>query len=167
MPSSGVIAAFLRSIPSVYLWRLLALLWSAKIFMMSTAVFTSYHTKSMLAHLLEALGFAFSSDFLRLLNLCLRKFAHFLEYAALSFFLYRSFAEQNRLAWQSRHAAWVIVLATLYSLTDEFHQALVRGRTASLMDSAIDSMGALLAMGLIYRFTTRPHLDASVTTSRG
>lgn len=145
----------------------MALIWGAKIFMMSTAVFTSYHTKSMLAYFLDALGFAFSSDILRLLNLCLRKFAHLLEYAALSFFLYRSFAEQNRLAWQSKHAAFAIALATLYSLTDELHQALVRGRTASLMDSAIDSMGAVLAMALIYRFAARPRLDAMVTTSRG
>jgi VanZ family protein len=35
-------------------------------------------------------------------------------------------------------------------LTDEYHQSFVPGRTASLVDSGIDTAGALLALVLLY-----------------
>ena len=150
----------------IYIWRVLALLWSVKIFMMSTEAFASHHTRSLLAHFLETLGFAVSPDFLRLLNLSLRKSAHLFEYAVLSFLLYCSFGEQGHQTWQPRRAGWALALAAVYALTDEFHQALVRGRSASYIDSVIDATGALLAMILLYRFSTRAHLGKSATSSR-
>jgi len=44
-------------------------------------------------------------------------------------------------------AAWAI--ATLYAATDELHQVFVRGRTPSLVDVAIDSLGAAAGIALL------------------
>ena len=43
--------------------------------------------------------------------------------------------------------AWVI--ATLYGLTDEFHQSFVPGRTADPRDLLADGVGAALGLGLV------------------
>jgi VanZ family protein len=43
-----------------------------------------------------------------------------------------------------------LVVAGLFSLADEYHQSFVPGRTASLVDSGIDTTGALLGMVLLY-----------------
>ena len=42
--------------------------------------------------------------------------------------------------------AWALVLTALYASTDEFHQTLVRGRHGSVLDVAIDSTGAVIAL---------------------
>ena len=47
-----------------------------------------------------------------------------------------------------RHLAFAVSLAVLYSLTDEFHQAFVPGRTPSLMDLGVDAVGAVLGVGM-------------------
>ena len=44
-------------------------------------------------------------------------------------------------------AAWA--LATLYAASDELHQVFVRGRTPSLVDVAIDSLGAAAGIALL------------------
>ena len=48
-----------------------------------------------------------------------------------------------------------VAIATLYGLTDEFHQLFVPGRSADLQDAAADATGALagacVALGLLAR----------------
>lgn len=44
---------------------------------------------------------------------------------------------------------WVVVLTTLYGLTDELHQDTVAGRDASLLDLAGDFVGALFAVWVV------------------
>ena len=54
-------------------------------------------------------------------------------------------------SWKSNATCqlrWVLAaaaLATLYGITDEYHQSLVPGRVASLADIVIDGIGALTA----------------------
>jgi VanZ family protein len=43
-----------------------------------------------------------------------------------------------------------VVVAGLFSLTDEYHQSFVPGRTASIKDCGLDTFGALLGMVLLY-----------------
>lgn len=131
-------------------WRLITLAWAAEIFGMSTGTFGPDLSRSLLAGMLGLLHLAVSADALELLNTISRKLAHLTEYAVFSFLLYRSLGGQARIRWRPHAALWSIVAAAAYSLTDEFHQAFVPGRTASLIDCGIDATGAAFAMLLVY-----------------
>jgi len=87
-----------------------------------------------------------SPQTLSMLNVILRKVAHFCEYAVLSLLLYRCFRGPAWLQWEPRLAGWCIVIALAYGLTDELHQVFVQGRRASLCDCGLDTAGALAAM---------------------
>jgi VanZ family protein len=73
----------------------------------------------------------------------LRKCAHATEYAILALLLYRAVGRDL--------PAFMIGLA--YAVTDEVHQAFVRGRHASPFDVAMDAAG--LALGLLVLHATR------------
>lgn len=62
---------------------------------------------------------------------------HALEFAGLSWLLGRAL-HGRRGAW-----AWAGLGSLLYAATDEFHQLLVPGRTASVLDWAMDGLGIL------------------------
>lgn len=76
----------------------------------------------------------------------LRKIAHILEYAILTFLLLRAFNLKN-----SKCIILAIIIAFLYALSDEFHQTFVFGRQGRLGDVGIDSIGILLT-GLIWYY---------------
>jgi VanZ family protein len=73
----------------------------------------------------------------------LRKCAHASEYAILAVLLYRAIGREL--------PAFMIGLA--YAVTDELHQAFVRGRHASPFDVSMDAAG--LALGLLLVHATR------------
>lgn len=79
-----------------------------------------------------------------------RKGAHFLEYAALGFFL-RLLV--NAYAWQPQTRLSLLV-GTLYACTDELHQLFISQRSAQWQDVLLDSLGVLFgicaAWALIY-----------------
>ena len=84
-----------------------------------------------------------------------RKIVHASEYALLCFLWWR--ALRTRMAPLSAlFPAWVI--ATLYAITDEYHQRFVAGRHSSWVDVTIDSMGAAMFALLTYRAATRKQL---------
>jgi VanZ family protein len=85
-----------------------------------------------------------------ILHFSFRKLGHITEYAILSCLIYISLHGGRQLAWHTRTAIWCVLAAGLYSLTDEFHQLFVPGRTGSLMDCGIDAAGASLGMLVIY-----------------
>jgi VanZ family protein len=69
-------------------------------------------------------------------DLILRKGAHTTEYAVLSVLLLRAVGRE----------APALALGVLYAASDELHQAFVRGRHASPIDVAIDSVGLLIGV---------------------
>lgn len=146
--------------PRPYIWRLLTLLWAVVIFLLSAKDFSGTVSRSLMARCFDFLGISLPSDLLDPLHLAMRKLAHLFEYTVFGFLLYRSLHEQDHPAWQSGSAAWALAIAAAYSLTDELHQASVPGRTASVMDCAIDSSGTLLALLLIYGFSLRSRRTA-------
>jgi VanZ family protein len=83
----------------------------------------------------------------------IRKLAHFLEYLVLSVLLYRALRSGPR--WDMRAAGMAIVLAGLYSLSDEFHQWFVPGRTAAATDCLIDVSGAAAGQGVVAAWRRR------------
>ena len=74
-------------------------------------------------------------------DLVLRKSAHIAEYAILGALAYRA----------SRSWAAGVVLASAYAVTDEVHQAFVRGRHGSPVDWLIDTAGVVAGVALAVR----------------
>jgi VanZ family protein len=78
-------------------------------------------------------------------DLLLRKCAHVTEYAILAALLFRALER-----WRS-----ALALGVLYAASDELHQHFVRGRHASPVDVAIDTLGLALGLALSIRFAHR------------
>jgi VanZ family protein len=66
----------------------------------------------------------------------LRKCAHMTEYAVLAALLYRAFDRELP----------AFLAAVAYAATDELHQHFVRARHASVVDVAIDAVGATIGL---------------------
>jgi VanZ family protein len=121
-------------------------LWAALIFQLSTATYGASFTAWLLGQALSTLHIQISPPAFAVLHLLIRKSAHLFEYAIFSLLLYQSLHIRPYRAWRTRIALWAVLVAGLYSLTDEYHQLFVPGRTGSLMDCGIDTTGAILAM---------------------
>lgn len=93
------------------------------------------------------------------LDLLIKKASHFVGYALLGISYY--FALPSRLSIGYR---WIVALlmAVLFALSDEYHQSFVEGRTSSLTDVAIDSVGAAISLtaGAIYSSNSSSKLSA-------
>jgi VanZ family protein len=72
----------------------------------------------------------------------LRKIAHVTEYFILTFFLYRAFRGSFKMN-VARLFIYPVTLAFLYTVSDEFHQSFIPGRSASARDVLIDTLGII------------------------
>jgi len=79
-----------------------------------------------------------------LLNLLLKKLAHFIVYAVLAC-LFRRALPPGRRSW-----AWSWLLAVLYAISDEYHQSFVALRHPQATDVLIDACGAATALLLLW-----------------
>ena len=75
----------------------------------------------------------------------IKKGAHFLAYALLAVLAFRVTREGPRPYFLA------FLVAVIYAISDEIHQLFVEGRHGTAVDVAIDSLGALTALLLIYR----------------
>lgn len=84
-----------------------------------------------------------------------RKLAHITEYAVLVFLFFRA---ASRNMSRRRALAYGAFFAFTFSLTDEYHQTFVLGRSGNFADVAIDSLGVLFAIFAI----DKRYLDVSI-----
>ncbi len=79
----------------------------------------------------------------------LRKIFHMFEYAVLAILIFRILGqtEKRHIYW---NIFWAFLFAVLYAVSDEYHQLFTAGRVGALQDVLIDSIGALIAIWLIY-----------------
>ncbi len=86
-------------------------------------------------------------------DLPLKKGMHVVAYAILTWLYLRAF----RGWWRddARVRAVSTVLAIAYAVSDEYHQTFVPGRSGSLVDVMIDSVGILGAVWLDWRYANR------------
>ncbi len=132
------------------------MVWAGVIFYMSTKSFGAAFTNRLLEQILVFFHVTVSHHAFGLLEFGFRKLGHLTEYSIFAIFLYHAMGDGHRSAWNPRKALACILLAALYSLTDEFHQRFVPGRGPSIVDCGIDAIGATLGMGIVYFFGEGP-----------
>jgi len=145
-------------------WRYAPLvLWAVLIFVGSGDVLSGSHTSI----LLRAVRWLFPNvrnQSLAVFHLLVRKAGHLTEYAIFATLAARAF----RASWHDllrRHWFWVsLLLAIAYALSDELHQSFVPSRTASIYDCLIDSVGALIALTIIWLRHRKSAPDSPLAT---
>jgi VanZ family protein len=128
----------------------MVVIWASFIFYLSTSGFGPSFTKWLLIQALSLLHVTVSPPTFEFLHFCLRKLAHLTEYCIFSLLIYASFLNAEDFEWRPRLALRSVVIAALYSLTDEYHQSYVAGRTPSLIDCGIDTLGASFAALMVF-----------------
>ena len=86
-----------------------------------------------------------------------RKVIHFVEYALLCFLWWRAL---RTVTTPQRAVLWAFLLSSGYAVTDEYHQTFVEGRHGTVLDWAIDSVGAAAAAIRLRKGRTREKLVA-------
>ena len=133
----------------ILVWAVTAT-WAGTITFLSTSSYGGSATGWLLEQLLSSLHIHLAHQTFEIVHFLTRKLAHCTEYGIFGLFLYHSFTFRRLETWNTRSAISAVVVAGLFSLTDEYHQSFVPGRTASIKDCGIDTFGALLAMLLLY-----------------
>ena len=135
----------------LYLDWLPPIIWAAAIFGFSTKIFSSENTGPIVESVITAIfGFAIKPSTIDVIHYLIRKAGHLTEYAILGGLLFRAIRGERR-GWNWRWAAAAIAIAALYASTDEFHQIFVPGRTPSVWDVLLDTVGAAVAQVLFFR----------------
>jgi VanZ family protein len=129
--------------------------WAGLIFYLSTSGFGVGFTERLLLGILNLLHATVSPHTFEVLHHLMRKAAHMTEYAVFCLLLYAAFLHAEDFEWRPRLALRSVVIAGIYSLTDEYHQTFVPGRTASIIDCGIDTAGATLATLIVYAWHRR------------
>ena len=137
------------ALPSIGYWGVV-LGWMVVISLMSTEPFSASNTNRYIDPVLR---FFFPglrpADFV-FAHTVIRKTAHFVEFFILGSLLYWACRRGRWPRWRATWMVQALVVAVLYSLVDEFHQAFVPNRTPSLFDSGVDSLGAAVSQLFIY-----------------
>ena len=145
-------------------WRYAPLvLWAVLIFIGSGDVLSGSHTSIIL----RAVRWLFPNvrdESLAVVHLLVRKAGHLTEYAIFATLAARAFRASSHDLLR-KHWFWVsLLLAIAYALSDEFHQSFVPSRTASIYDSLIDSVGALIALTIIWLRQRKSAPDSPLAT---
>jgi VanZ family protein len=92
------------------------------------------------------------------------KALHFTEYGALGAMLAFAFRASGVRGW--RALAVAAVVASLYAVTDEIHQAFVPGRDSDIHDWLADTLGGALGVGAMAVALRLRRLQASIRPAR-
>lgn len=125
----------------------------------STDVFSADNTRNLIEKIFLWFKPHASAHAMAGFHYFVRKAAHFTEYGILGAILFRAFRADDPVHWRIRWAVYTLVTAITWALLDEFHQALTRTRGGSILDSLLDSSGALFALVWIAMVTRRPRDD--------
>ena len=147
-------------------WRRLYILvpvfWMAVIFTLShqPAAVSSGQSGVIVEHLQQTMPGVSTA----VLTFLVRKSAHIIAYFILGILMYRALRITIR-RWQTRTVVSLALLScSLYAVTDEIHQLFVPGRSGELRDVMIDSIAALVGVGLCAWMMRRWVLRKSAVT---
>ncbi len=91
-------------------------------------------------------------------DFAVKKFAHVTFFGFLAILIYRALRGEGMK--RKKAAIWAVALTAFYGATDEFHQLFTQGREARVRDVGFDTIGAALAIYIVYQFF--PKLPASI-----
>lgn len=137
-------------------------IWLAVIVAESTNLGSSERTSRILYPIFHYL-FGMGAQRFGVFHIVLRKTGHFVGYAMLSFFLFRSWRGTfPRLStrWCLQWATLAFVCTALVASLDEFHQTFLPSRTGTFRDAILDSSAALIAQVLIFLLLQRRNTEA-------
>ena len=85
----------------------------------------------------------------------IRKAAHFFEYTVLGILIFTSFYLSVDFSYKNRYHSLIALLCLwfagiFYAVSDEIHQVFVPGRSGQISDVALDSVGILFGIVLIW-----------------
>ncbi|MGI5828056.1 MAG: VanZ family protein [Patescibacteria group bacterium] len=84
----------------------------------------------------------------------IKKTAHFVEFAILAILLFRALHwTYKKIKDQSTLLITTGLFSVIYAISDEFHQRLTPGRIPTVRDVVIDTLGVVVALLVIKRFT--------------
>lgn len=135
-----------QSRPWHRLYILAPVFWMAVIFTLShqPAAVSSGQSGVIVGHLQQAMPGVSTA----ILTFLVRKSAHIIAYFILGILMYRALRINIR-RWRTRTvASFALLSCSLYAVTDEIHQLFVPGRSGELRDVMIDSIAALVGVGL-------------------
>jgi len=131
--------------------RLPAFTWAALIFVFSTDAFSAGNTAGILELTLRYFFPALSDDNIRLIHSLIRKLGHFSEYFVLAVLVMHALRKETGERLYPRRLALGVALTALYAVSDEFHQAFVPSRAASIADVLLDIFGGICGSLWFYR----------------
>ncbi|MDO4661216.1 MAG: VanZ family protein [Candidatus Saccharibacteria bacterium] len=137
--------------------------WALVIFILSNqpAAVSSGQSGGIVGYLQQAMPGVSTA----ILTFLVRKSAHIIAYFVLGILMYRALRITIR-RWRTRTvASFALLSCSLYAVTDEIHQLFVPGRSGELRDVMIDSIAALVGVGLCVWLMRRWALRKSIVTS--
>jgi VanZ family protein len=137
-----------------------AIVWSVVIFTMSTDTFSADHTKWVFEPILRWLIPGLAQSQYDYIHHIIRKCAHFSEYFVYLLLLYRALRGRQS-GWRWMWGLSALFIAAGYSLLDEFHQVFVPSRGPSIYDSLLDTVGAFVALLVLWLWFRRRRAAAS------
>ena len=117
----------------------------------STGNFSASNTSRIIGPLVLWLFPDTTPETLLTIHAVTRKIAHLTEYALLGLLAARAFRGSSRDGLRTRWFLASVILIVVYALVDEYHQAFVPSRTASISDSLIDMAGGFAALIVVRR----------------
>jgi VanZ family protein len=129
------------------------------IFWMSTGMLSSDQTSRIIVPVLNFFFPGLAPHQLDIIHGLFRKTGHVAEYFFLGILFFRAFRGHTIQQWRPRWTIYAMMGIVLYAVSDEFHQAFVSSRSASLIDVGIDSTGGILSqIVIILRWKIMRHL---------
>lgn len=128
-------------------------LWMAVLFSASTDLGSSRRTSRILVPLLRWLVPGITAPALDTIQLGVRKTGHAVAYAILASMAWRARRLDNPSqppTWSWADARFALGFATVYALTDEWHQTFTATRQGSVADVALDAFGAALGLAAVW-----------------
>lgn len=81
-------------------------------------------------------------------QLVIRKSAHMLSYCTLAVLWIMALHDNDKGLIKTSIIAFIITF--IYACTDEIHQLFIQGRSGEFRDVLVDSIGALIGLGIVY-----------------